>query len=86
MTIGDGLQVAQQPLHRPLVQVRDAQDIVETCQEGAGWMFSFDLQDGYHAIGIAPEDRKYFTFNLATEDFCSVRDCLLAGTPLLTFS
>ena len=28
------------------------------------YMFSFDLQDGYHAIGIAPEDRKYFTFNL----------------------
>ena len=28
------------------------------------FMFSFDLQDGYHAIGIAPEDRKYFTFNL----------------------
>ena len=28
------------------------------------WMFSFDLQDGYHTIGIAPEDRKYFTFNL----------------------
>ena len=34
VAVGDGLQVAQQPLHRPLVQVRDTQDFVETCQEG----------------------------------------------------
>ena len=33
------------------------------------YMFSFDLQDGYHAIGIAPEDRKYFTFCLDGEYF-----------------
>ena len=26
------------------------------------WMFSFDLQDGYYALGIAPEHRDYFSF------------------------
>jgi len=28
------------------------------------WMISFDLQDGYHAIGIHPDHRRYFTFSL----------------------
>jgi hypothetical protein len=28
------------------------------------FMFSFDLKDGYNAVGVAPEDRKYMTFNL----------------------
>lgn len=27
------------------------------------YMFSMDLQDGYYALGIAEEDRKYFTVN-----------------------
>eukprot|EP00873_Tetraselmis_striata_P024722 jgi/Tetstr1/444986/TSEL_032795.t1 len=25
------------------------------------YMFSFDLQDGFYALGIAPSDREYFT-------------------------
>ena len=29
---------------------------------GGEWMASFDLKDGFYAIGIAPEHRKYFTF------------------------
>lgn len=28
------------------------------------WMFSFDLQDGYFAVGIHPEHRRYMTFAL----------------------
>eukprot|EP00873_Tetraselmis_striata_P000826 jgi/Tetstr1/421090/TSEL_012134.t1 len=28
------------------------------------YMFSFDLQDGFHAMGIAPSDRDYFTVNI----------------------
>ena len=28
------------------------------------WMISFDMQDGFHCINIAPEDRKYMTFQL----------------------
>jgi hypothetical protein len=28
------------------------------------YMFTFDLQDGYNAVGVAPEDRKYMTFNI----------------------
>jgi hypothetical protein len=28
------------------------------------WMLSLDLQDGYHAVGIHPSDRKYFTFQV----------------------
>jgi len=27
------------------------------------YMFSWDLQDGYYALGIAPEDRDFFTVN-----------------------
>ncbi len=28
------------------------------------WFFSFDLQDGFYALGIIPEDRQYFTVNI----------------------
>ena len=28
------------------------------------WMISFDLQDGYHQVGIHPEHRRYMTFAL----------------------
>lgn len=28
------------------------------------WMFSFDLQDGYFAVGIHPDHRRYMTFAL----------------------
>eukprot|EP00873_Tetraselmis_striata_P033083 jgi/Tetstr1/453347/TSEL_040338.t1 len=28
------------------------------------YMFSFDLQDGFYALGIAPSDRDYFTVNI----------------------
>ena len=28
------------------------------------WMISFDMQDGYHCLNIAPEHRKYMTFQL----------------------
>ena len=28
------------------------------------WMISFDLEDGYHAIGIHPKHQKYMTFSL----------------------
>jgi ribonuclease HI len=39
------------------------------------WMFSFDLKDGYHAVGIHPRDRKYFTFVVAgvgTFQYCAL--------------
>ena len=29
------------------------------------WMFSFDIQDGFYAIGVHPADRKYLTMDLA---------------------
>jgi hypothetical protein len=28
------------------------------------YMFSFDLQDGFCALGINPTDREYFTVNV----------------------
>ena len=31
------------------------------------WLFSFDLQDGYHAISINKKDRKYFTFQMSLD-------------------
>lgn len=40
------------------------------------WWFSFDLQDGFYALGIAPEDRKYFTVNIRGKLF------QLAGLPM----
>jgi hypothetical protein len=39
------------------------------------WMLSFDLRDGYHAVGIHPRDRKYFTFVVAgvgTFQYCAL--------------
>ena len=35
------------------------------------WMISMDLQDGYNMLGIAPEDRKYFCFDIQGELFCA---------------
>ena len=28
------------------------------------WMLSFDLEDGYHAVGIHPESQSYMTFSI----------------------
>ena len=28
------------------------------------WFFSFDLKNGFYAVGIAPEHRQYFTVNI----------------------
>ena len=33
------------------------------------YMFSMDLQDGYHCLSIRPEDRRYVTFELGGETF-----------------
>ena len=35
---------------------------LQRVMKGDEWMASFDLKDGFYAIGIAPEHRKYFTF------------------------
>eukprot|EP00873_Tetraselmis_striata_P007730 jgi/Tetstr1/427994/TSEL_018067.t1 len=39
------------------------------------YMFSFDLQDGFYAMGIAPSDRDYFTVDIIP------RDPLTTGSP-----
>jgi len=33
------------------------------------WAISFDLEDGFHAIPIHPDDRKYFTFSIGGKVF-----------------
>ena len=33
------------------------------------WMFSFDLEDGYYAVALHPEDRKFFTVEVDGELF-----------------
>ena len=40
------------------------------------WMLSLDLMDGYYAVGIAEEDRKYFTVNIRGQHY------RLAGLPI----
>ena len=35
-----------------------------TMAEKDDWMFSFDLQDGFHAVAVHPSCRKYLTFQL----------------------
>ena len=40
------------------------------------WMFSFDLRDGFYALGIQPEYRDYFTVNIRGEYF------RMAGLPM----
>jgi hypothetical protein len=39
------------------------------------WAISFDLEDGFHAIPIHPDDRKYFTF------FIGGKVCQFAALP-----
>jgi hypothetical protein len=41
-----------------------------------GYMFSFDLQDGFYALGINPTDRDYFTVNVLEQLY------RLAGLPM----
>ena len=33
------------------------------------WAISFDLEDGFHAVPIHPDDRKYFTFFIGGKVF-----------------
>ena len=40
---------------------------LQRVMKGGEWMASFDLKDGFYALGIAPEHRKYFTFEVAGE-------------------
>jgi hypothetical protein len=40
------------------------------------YMFSFDLQDGFYAMGINPTDRYYFTVNVRGQLYT------LAGLPM----
>jgi hypothetical protein len=40
---------------------------LQRVMRGGEWMASFDLKDGFYALGIAPEHRKYFTFNVNGE-------------------
>ena len=40
------------------------------------WFFTFDLQDGFYALGIAPVDRPYFTVNIRGQCY------QLAGLPM----
>lgn len=40
---------------------------LQRVMSGGEWMASFDLKDGFYALGIAPEHRKYFTFEVAGE-------------------
>ena len=35
------------------------------------WMFSFDLEDGYYAVALRPEDRHYFTVRYQGNCFSS---------------
>ena len=32
------------------------------------WVFSIDLQDAYHHLGVHEDDQRYFTFALQTEE------------------
>jgi hypothetical protein len=40
---------------------------LQRVMRGGEWMASFDLKDGFYALGIAPEHRKFFTFEVAGE-------------------
>lgn len=40
---------------------------LQKVMRGGEWMASFDLKDGFYALGIAREHRKYFTFEVAGE-------------------
>jgi len=42
----------------------DSLRILEHLAQTGDWMFSFDIKDGYHAFKLAPQFRKYFTFDL----------------------
>ena len=35
------------------------------------WMLSFDIEDGYHCIGIAEASQKYMTFSIQGKLYCA---------------
>ena len=42
---------------------------LRTIAKPSDWMVTFDLEDGFYALGIAPEDRDYFSINLNGQIF-----------------
>eukprot|EP00873_Tetraselmis_striata_P010119 jgi/Tetstr1/430383/TSEL_020193.t1 len=53
------------------------------------YMFSFDLQDGFYALGIAPSDRDYDTVNIRGELYrlCGLSmECSLSPYYFVTFT
>ena len=46
------------------------------------WMLSFDLADGYHAVGIHPDHQKYMTFSIGGQLYsCSSLPFGWSGSP-----
>ena len=38
--------------------------LLATLAKKGDWMVTFDLKDGYNAVGVHPDDRKFMTFNM----------------------
>eukprot|EP00854_Cymbomonas_tetramitiformis_P016054 gene16054-biopygen16552 len=49
------------------VQDGDAEEKLRRLAEHNDWYFSFDLQDGYHYVGIDPEFQKFMQFDVQGE-------------------
>eukprot|EP01052_Picozoa_sp_SAG31_P020358 SAG31_NODE_1526_length_8004_cov_4.741176_4_plen_109_part_00 len=47
---------------RPMTTKFETLKHVEKLARAGDCMVSFDLEDGYHAVGIHPESQKYMTF------------------------
>ena len=49
---------------RKVAQKYETLKVLRNLAQEGDWAISFDLQDGFHAIPIAEEDRKYLTFEI----------------------
>jgi hypothetical protein len=60
---------------RKRLKMKTLQGVRHLAQKG-DYMFSFDLQDGFHTLGINQADRYYFTVNVRGQLY------ILAGLPM----
>jgi hypothetical protein len=67
--------ITKQLLHVEATQDGDATRVKHLTRKG-DYVFSFDMHDGFYALGINPADRDYFTVNVRGQLY------RLAGLPM----
>ena len=61
--------------HRPHRDFLETLQVLRRLAQRGDWMWSVDLSDAYHHVGIHEDDQQYFTFALQTEDGTEYFSC-----------